>query len=86
MHDKIKLFMESELIISTNSGCLTLCLFANIKSKIIEIFNGKNINHYKEICTTLGLNYSRYNATNEDYNGNCTIDLVNFDNFLNNFI
>jgi len=90
IHEKIKLFMESELIISTHSGALTLCLFVNFKSKIIEILNrgtvGSDHSHYISICNTLGLNYNRYTDIDEDHNGNFNLNLSKFENFLNNFI
>ena len=90
MHEKIKLFMESEVIISTHSGCLTLCLFVNVNTKIIEILNtgthGFNHSHYIGICNTLGLNYNRYTDISEDHNGNFNLNLSKFEDFLNNFI
>ena len=90
MHDKIKLFMESEVIISSNSAALTFCLFANKKTNIIEIMNkgtkGFHHQHYITICNTLGLNYNRFSDIIEDDNGNFNLDLNNFEPFLNNFI
>ena len=89
-HDKIKLFMESEVILSSSSGALTFCLFANKKTNIIEILNkgteGFCYDHYINICNTLGLNYNRYSDINEDKNGNFNLDLSKFEKFLNNFI
>jgi DNA-directed RNA polymerase subunit H (RpoH/RPB5) len=90
IHDKIKLFMESELILSTHGSQLTFTLFSNKKTKIIEILNrGKNgcaNDHIINICNTLGLNYNRYSDINEDNNGNFNLELDKFENFLNNFI
>jgi len=64
MREKIKLFMESETILSSNSGSLTLTLFTNKNAKIIEILNNGTTGflhrHYIEIAETLGLNYIRY--------------------------
>lgn len=89
-HNKIKLFMESEVIISSHSGSLTFCLFANKKTNIIEILNKGTIcfyhEHYREICNTLGLNYNRYSDISEDNNGNFHLDLIKFDIFLNKLI
>jgi hypothetical protein len=88
--DKIKLFMESEIIISSNSSAFTLCLFANIKTKIIEIMNkgtsGFSHHHYIQICNTLGLNYNRYSQIHEDRNGNFNLDVNNFESYLKNII
>lgn len=86
MSEKIKLFMESETIISSHSGSLTLTLFANEKAKIIEILNkgttGFSHNHYVEIAETLRLNYARYSKINEDHNGNFNLNINEFETFL----
>lgn len=90
MVEKIKLFMESETIISSHSGSLTLCLFSNNKSNIIEIINkgtnGFPHNHYIKICQTLGLNYNRYSDIEEDINGNFNLCFNKFELFLKNII
>lgn len=90
MYEKIKLFMESEVILSSNSGALTLLLFANIKTKIIEIVNRgfpHNIeNQYYDISKTLGLNYNRYSKINEDYYGNFILDFNEFEKYLINIL
>jgi hypothetical protein len=76
--DKILLFMNAELIISTNSSALTCLLWCNTNIKVIEIINKPIHNslglHYKLLCNTLGLNYYRYSNINDDYNGNFTIE------------
>ena len=86
MSEKIKLFMESETILSSHSGSLTLTLFANEKAKIIEILNkgttGFKHTHYVEIAETLGLNYTRYSKINEDHNGNFNLNINEFETFL----
>ena len=86
MSEKIKLFMESEIILSSHSGSLTLTLFANEKAKIIEILNkgttGFSHNHIVEIAETLGLNYRRYSNINEDHNGNFNLNINEFETFL----
>lgn len=85
-NDKIKLFMESEVIVSSNSGSLTFSLFTNKNTKIIEILNkgttGFSHNHYIDICGTLGLNYNRYSNINEDTNGNFNINVPDFEKYL----
>jgi capsular polysaccharide biosynthesis protein len=87
MYEKIKLFMESEVILSSNSGALTLLLFANIKTKIIEIINtGENTKHYYDISTILGLNYNRYSNINEDDNVNFILDYNEFEKYLINIL
>ena len=86
MSKKIELFMESELIISPHSGCLTLLMFSNINSKIIEILNkgttGFPHNHYIDISSILGINYNRYSDINEDRNGNFTLNIREFEKYL----
>jgi hypothetical protein len=86
MYDKIKLFMESELIVSSHSGSLTLLLFTNSKAKVIEILNkgtyGSGHSHYIGISQTLKLNYNRYTNIQEDYNGNFDLNVNEFENYL----
>ena len=52
--EKIKLFMESDIIVSSHSGSLTFSLFSNKNTKIIEILNngtqGSSHDHYINIC------------------------------------
>jgi capsular polysaccharide biosynthesis protein len=85
-YEKIKLFMQSEIILSPHSGSLTFLLFANTKSKIIEILNnGTNgFSHYQyiKICTQLNLNYNRYQNIREDINGNFQINVNDFEKYL----
>ncbi len=85
-HDKIKLFMESETILSSHSGALTFCLFANINAKIIEILNkgtsGCDHEHYNILCRTLKLNYNRYTSIIEDNNGNFNLDIDSFEKYI----
>jgi hypothetical protein len=89
--EKIKLFMESETIISTHSSCLTLLLFANKNCNIIEICNKGTIgtiqhNHYVNISNIIGLNYNKYSNIAEDDNGNFILNLDEFETFLNKII
>jgi hypothetical protein len=88
--DKIKLFMESEIIISPHSGCLTFLLFTNKKTNIIEILKngttGSYHNNYLDLCKDLGLQYNRYSNINEDYNGNFNMNIKDFEIFLAGFI
>ena len=85
-HDKIKLFMESEVIISSHSSALCLTLFSNKNCKIIELLNkgdpGVVNGHYKNIACHLGLNYNRFSDIDEDSLGNFNIDCYNFEEYL----
>jgi hypothetical protein len=90
-YDKINLFMESEIIISPHSSALTLSLFANKNTKIIEILNHGDIhlsynNHYRNIALHLGINYNRFSDINEDTHGNFNIDCNKFEEYLLNFL
>jgi len=89
-HEKIKIFMESEIILSSHSGSLTFTLFANKNAKIIEILNkgtaGFHHNHYISICNILNLNYNRYSNITEDTNGNFDINVIDFENYLLNLL
>jgi len=84
--DKIRIFMESETILSTHSSSLTFILFANNNSKIIEICNkgtnGFDHSHYKNIAKYLKLNYNLYSNINEDINGNFIINVEYFERYL----
>jgi len=86
LQDKIKIFMESEFIISSHSGSLTFILFADIKSKIVEIINKGTFafehNHYSGIANCLCLNHNLYSNINEDHNGNFTINIKDFEKYL----
>ena len=85
-HEKIKLFMESETILSSHSSALTFVLFANEKAKIIEILDkgimGEVNCHYIDICKTINLNYNRYTSINEDFNGNFNLHVDEFEKYL----
>ena len=86
--EKVKLFMESEIILSTHSGALTFTLFANTNAKIIEILKkgtidgGFDHSHYINIAKYIELNYNRYSNICEDSNGNFEINVEEFENYL----
>ena len=89
MYDKIKLFMQSEIIVSSHSSALTLTLFANKDVKIIELLNkgeGKNHSQIIEISQTLGLKYNRYTNIREDANGNFNLNVNEFEKYLTNLL
>jgi hypothetical protein len=84
--EKIKIFMESETILSSHSGCLTFSLFANSNCKIVEIVKNGTVGfyncHYVDICKALNLNYNRYQNIIEDANGNFNLNVVEFEKYL----
>jgi hypothetical protein len=89
MYEKIKLFMESEIIISPHSSALTLTLFSNKNTNIIELLNrGQGVNHSQmiEISQILGLKFNRYTNIYEDSNGNFTINVNEFEKYLINLL
>jgi len=86
MIDKIKLFMDSEIIISSLSSALTNILFVDTTAKIIEISRGIH-KHYEVISRIFGLNYTRYTDIIGPYNNivdvdNYEVDTNKFENFL----
>lgn len=78
--DKIKLFQESKVIVSPNSGALTMCLFSNPASQIIEILPpvcGK-MEQYSNICNVLNIPFMKYrNVSATDSNSNCLTTSLN---------
>jgi capsular polysaccharide biosynthesis protein len=86
MNEKIKLFMESELVISTHGSQLTFALFSDKNAKVVEILNqgtrGFPHDHIMGICNTLNLNYNRYSNIVEDTNGNFNINVDDFEKYL----
>ena len=86
MYEKIKLFMESEMIVSSHSSALTLTLFSNKSTKIIEILNNGTIGFIHSqiigIAQALGLCFRRYSNIQEDVNGNFNLNVNEFENYL----
>jgi capsular polysaccharide biosynthesis protein len=86
MYEKIKLFMESKIIVSSHSSALTLTLFSNKSAKIIEILNkgtrGFPHSQFMEISKVLDLQYHRYSNIKEDYNGNFNLNVNDFEKYL----
>jgi hypothetical protein len=74
--DKLLLFINAELIISTNSSALTCLLWCNTRVKVIEIVNKYNSLgfHFKLISDTLGLEYYRFTKINDNSHGNFIIN------------
>ena len=88
--EKIRLFAEAEVIMSSHTGAFTFCLFSNEKTKVIEILNNGTLGfphgHFAEICNTLGIPYYRYSNINEDYNGNFILEFDPFECFLKSIL
>lgn len=95
--EKIKLFQEAKLIVTPNGGALTFALFANEKTKIIEIHDAKSSNEdqYYNICKKCNIeivrytNVTSYNKLNQVTNPVCSEeynllinDIEDFYNFI----
>lgn len=84
--DKIRLFMEAEVILSSHSSALTFTMFCDKTTKIIEIMNNGMVGvpheHINSICHTLNLDFYRYSNIAEDYYGNFNLDFNPFEEFL----
>jgi len=87
--EKIKLFNTSAIILSPQSGALTCSLFANKKTKIIEICP-KNptqyCDQYKEMCNALQIKWERYSdITHKDKHDNMKINIKPLLNILHKY-
>jgi len=62
--EKVNLFKTATVVISPNSGGLTFSLFADKeKTHIVEILPSVlEHDHYKNICTSLGVKYTRFSG------------------------
>jgi hypothetical protein len=81
MRDKIKLFMDSEIIISSFGSALTNLLFVDKTTKIVEISTGK-YNHIAVLSNTFGLNFNRYYDVISDANELYTLNIMKFEEYL----
>lgn len=84
--NKILLFMNSEIIISSHGSQLSFICFCNAYTKIIEICNKGTIGFPNDqihgVASALKYNYRRYNNVNEDINGNFYLGISEFKNYL----
>ena len=84
--EKVKLFNTSAYIISTHSGGLTCCIWANAATHLIELLNrgqpGFPNGHYEFICNALGIRRTKYTNIQEDGSGNSFIDVNALEQFV----
>jgi hypothetical protein len=83
--EKIKLFNQSEIIISPNSGSLTFSIFSNPSTKIIEINTESphQISHqYKSQCDVLDIPYFKLISKKIDDYDNMYVDPINLISLL----
>lgn len=88
--EKIRLFNSSSLILSTLGSALVFSIFANNKTKIVEMVkNGpKNefTHHYSNLTSKLNLPYYRYSNIVEDNNGNFNVNTQDLNNYLEQIV
>jgi hypothetical protein len=69
--EKIKIFQEAKVLVTPSGGALTMCFFANQKTKVVEIcttLTGEDM--YDNLCTMLSIPTARYTAVETlDSNG-----------------
>tara|TARA_B110000261_G_C13056633_1_gene346425 strand:- start:485 stop:1045 length:561 start_codon:yes stop_codon:yes gene_type:complete len=80
---KIQLFMNIDLIVSSNSSSFSFLPFCKKDVIIIEIINkgtrGFTFNHWTDMTNKLGYNnYNNYKNITEDKDGNYSIDVNQF--------
>ena len=83
--EQVALFSSAHTIISPHGAALIFSLFSNKNTKIIELSTPeiKNLNHFKDICDHLQLNYIKYDkCINIDENNNMLINVSEFSNFV----
>ena len=85
-YEKIKLFMQAEVILSSHGSALSFLLFADTTCKIIELLKNGTVgfphDHFIDMCNALNLNYNRYQNINEDVYGNFEINVEEFEKYL----
>lgn len=97
--EKIKLFQDAKMIITPNGGALTFALFANQRTKVIELHDSRTTgeDQYYNTCIKCNIsierytNISSYNKDNQPtfpglgvtYNIKLN-DIQDFDNFIEN--
>ena len=83
---KIKLFQESELILSTTGSQGTFMLYSNTDCTYIEMRNkgetGPWNGQTEEICNVLNRKYKKYSNIKEDRDGNFNLNVTEFEKYL----
>ena len=88
--EKIRLFNSSSLILSSLGGALACIVFANKKTKIVEMLNNGPIDevthHYSNLTSKLNLPYYRYSNIVEDNWGNFNVNTQDLNNYLEQIV
>lgn len=86
LEKKIELFQTSAIIISPNSGALSMATFANSNTKIVEIITDPYLldrDHYNVLCKALHLKYYKFSKIDTyDSHFNMVVNCEALDNFL----
>ena len=84
--DKIRIFQESSIVLSTHGSQHTFAIFSHNTSKIVELCNrGTQLfpnSQIRNICEVLNIPFYRYSNIIEDCNGNFTLNLDSFEVYL----
>jgi hypothetical protein len=84
--EKVKLFNDAKIVVSPQSGGLIFSLFANMKTKIIEIYPPnphQYCDQYIDICRNLGISFERYiDVSKLDHYDNMVISSSDFVQYL----
>lgn len=88
--EKIKLFMEAEIILSCYTGALAMLLFSNKETKLIETLrdiDALKFSAYESMCKYLDIKFYRYSNINViDQYLNYTLEFCPFEEFLQSII
>lgn len=88
--EKIQLFMQSEIIISSHGSQLSFISFCDRNSRIVEICNNGTIGFFNQqiltIGNTLDLKCVRYSKIFEDRDGNFNLNVKEFEEYLKQYL
>lgn len=88
--EKIQLFMQSEIIISSHGSQLSFISFCDRNSRIVEICNNGTIGFINQQIVTIGntldLKFVRYSKIFEDRYGNFNLNVKEFEEYLKQYL
>lgn len=89
VEQKIQIFNSADVVLSPQSGGLVFSLFANEKTKIIEIYPPnphQYCDQYIDICKNLNIEFYRYsNVKKNDHHDNMYVDTLPLIDFISKF-
>lgn len=87
--EKIRMFNNAKIILSPQSGGLVFSLFADQKTKVIEIYPPnphQYCDQYFHICKNLNINFTRYcDVEKVDYYDNMKVNVSSLIDFVSKF-